>query len=96
MASKKKDLFNPIEQIQGILQKDQYLLDDSGDKDILYAEKPVDIITFVSSKDWLGIEPQKDPITGTQAPTPLSEAQLEFLEKATDFENGVTNLVLWV
>ena len=50
----------------------------------------------MTSSDWLGIAPQIDPITRIRADKPLSDAQLEFIEKATDFENNIYNFVLWV
>lgn len=96
MAPKKKEVANLdiMSAWTDIMQSSQYQLEDG--EGSLYSEEPVDIKTFVSSPDWLGIEPQRHPVTGEKAPAPLSPAQLEFLEKATDFENGVTNLILWV
>jgi hypothetical protein len=100
--AKQKNTINLIDQLEGILKRDQYKLSDNTD-DQLYSEQPVDIVTFVTSKDWLGMAPQMH-INGEKgedgevitAPSPLSPEQLEFIEKATDFENEVTNLVLWV
>ena len=96
--AKKKELFNPLQELQGILQKDQWMLEeDDGTGDRIYSEIPVDIETFVTSKDWLGIAPQRHAEDPTiTAPSPLSEPQMEFIEKATDFENGIVNYVLWV
>jgi len=95
-AKKKEKQISPMEMLQGILHEKQYLFNEGEDNDIIWAEKPVDIITFVTSKEWLGIAPQIDPDTREAAPSPLSAGQLDFLEKATDFENGITDFVLWV
>lgn len=92
--AKKQPVISIIDTLQGVLNKQQHLFDDS--EDSVYREVPVDISTFVSSTEWLGIAPQIDPDTKEQAPSPLSEYQLDFIEKATDLENGITDFVLWV
>lgn len=92
--AKKQQAVNAIDMLQGILNKQQYVFDDSQDN--VYREVPVDITTFVSGKEWLGIAPQINPDTGERAESPLSGPQLDFIEKATDLENGITDFVLWV
>ena len=91
--AKKKELFNPMEEWKAALQSRQYELEEGGS---IYEEEPVDILTFVTSKNFLGIAPQRDPITGMSPDKPLSDPQLDFIEKATDFENNTTEFVLWV
>lgn len=50
-----------------------------------YRIQPVDLDTFVTSKDYLG-----------QSLWGMSENQREFLEAATDLENNINFFVLWV
>lgn len=95
MAPKKNDLINlDISDVWGdILKSKQHIL--AGGDAALYEEVPVDIETFV--KEFLGITPQRGAIDTTLvAPSVLSEPQKEFIEKATDFDNKITNFILWV
>lgn len=94
MAVKKKELFNPMESWKATLESRQFELEEG--ETSKFREIPVSIQEFVESDKWLGIKPQKDINNlSISAPTTLSDPQLEFLQKATDLENGITDFVLW-
>ena len=81
---------NLISEIKGLLNQKAYVgkistANEKELKSILYEEGPVDIDTFVTSKQYLG-----------QNLYGLSEAQRKVLEVADDFENGINYLILWV
>jgi hypothetical protein len=87
---KKQPRENLISEIKGLLTQKAYVgkistADKNELKNLLYEEEPVDIDTFVISKQYLG-----------QSLYGLSEAQRRVLEVADDFENGINYLILWV
>lgn len=95
MTKPKKEILDVMSAWGGAITERLYELEEGGPS--IYSEEPVDIVTFVTSPDWLGIEPQRHPDNPSiVAPSPLSESQLEFITTMTDFENHVVNAVLWV
>lgn len=89
-SSKGKELIKATDEWASILGSRLYELAEEGSDENIYHTQPVDIDTFAESPEYLGIRKWRG------VDSVLSEPQREFLEKATDFENGVTDFVLWV
>jgi len=84
---KKNNNLDLISDLKSILEKKTYesIDDNTLPGTSLYEVEPVDILTFVESKDYLGIN-----LYG------LSEPQKKVLEIADDFENNINYIILWV
>lgn len=95
MARPKKDqLFDP-NMVLNVLEERAYEAKvRKGEAVALYEEEPVDIVTFMRDKDYLGLKPIYDE-HGNELP-PLSEPQRQFIEVASDFNNGINHIILWV
>lgn len=78
---------NLIGSFKSILEEKAYIAKTSSleEASSIYEIEPVDILTFVTNKDYLGID-----LYG------LSEPQKKVLEIADDFENNINYIVLWV
>ncbi|MEM0333117.1 MAG: hypothetical protein QXX30_01480 [Candidatus Aenigmatarchaeota archaeon] len=88
MKKANKDI-SLIKEIEGLLKQKHYQYrvqnKDIDEQEIIYEIEPVDILTFVTSPEYLG-----------QNLYGLSEPQKKVLEVADDFENGINYLILWV
>ncbi len=84
---KDKKPISLIQDIQGLIEKKSYeaKVTLGEQNEYLYEVEPVDILTFVTHPDYLGIN-----LYG------LSEPQKKVLEVADDFENGINYIILWV
>lgn len=82
---KKNESFSIIRDINSLIEKKTYEAKAELNPKDIYEVEPVDIITFVTSNDYLGIN-----LYG------LSEPQKKVLEIADDFENGINYIILWV
>ena len=78
----KKELYNPMQE-WGDMFTDAQGLEDYEETGNPYRVQPVDIQTFVTSKDYLGVNDYGG----------LSPRQLELTEQATDMENGIEFIV---
>lgn len=93
MATKKETKIELTDMWKGILTSRQHELADG--EAAIYEEIPMSVEEFVT--EMLGIKPQRGAIdVSLTAPSVLSDQQKEFIETATDFDNQVTNFVLWV
>lgn len=69
-----------------LVSKASHIAESDPNKKAIYRVEPVDLVTFVTSKDYLN-----QGMWGG-----MSDSQKEFLEAGTDLENAVTFMVLWI
>lgn len=80
---KKKEAFKATSEWGNLMRRGEHAVKEASGE--VYRIEPVDLETFVYSPDYLN-----------QGMWGMSEAQKEFIEKASDFENGINFFVLFV